>query len=252
MAIPKFVVYFRVSTPRQGYWGLGLEAQREAVAKYLLGHPGKVVATFTDIQSGRKLVRPNLLEALRLCRVHSAVLVIARLDRLARNMALISRLLESQVQFVAVDFPEANRLTIHILAAIAEYESKLNSERTKAAIAAAQKRGVKFGGNITGKSHIYIKAAQIASTLAIEARVRASAANLAPTLAQLKAQGKTLHGVAVELTRMGIATPRRVPQWNRKTVARLYRLSGQEPPVRKRTGRASPRFPPATGREAGA
>jgi DNA invertase Pin-like site-specific DNA recombinase len=100
--------------------------------------------------SGLNVYRPNMFEALRLCRVHNAVLLIARLDRLARNVALISRLMEAKVEFIAVDFPDANRLTIHILAAIAEYESKMISERIKASIAAAKARGAKRGGNITG------------------------------------------------------------------------------------------------------
>lgn len=130
-----------------------------------------------------------MFEALRLCRVHRAILSIARLDRLARNVALISRLVQSKVEFVAVDFPEANRLTIHILAAIADTK-KMNSGRTKAASPAANARGKKFGGSITGTSHIHIKLALAASLLAREARVEARAMELAPAPQAISMQNR--------------------------------------------------------------
>ena len=118
----RFVAYYRVSTQQQGRSGLGLEAQRLAVVAYMKTVSGELFAEFTEVESGTKSNRPQLKEALRICRVYSGVLVIAKLDRLARNVLLTSSLLESGVEFVAADFPQANRLTIHILAAIAEYE----------------------------------------------------------------------------------------------------------------------------------
>ena len=142
-----FIAYYRVSTRAQGRSGLGLEAQQTAVSRFLLPTSGELFAEFTEVESGKKAARPQFNEALRLCRIFSAVLVIAKLDRLARNVALISQLMESGVEFVAADFPQANRLTIHILAAIAEYEAKLISERVKAAIVASKARGVVWGGN---------------------------------------------------------------------------------------------------------
>jgi DNA invertase Pin-like site-specific DNA recombinase len=136
-----FVAYYRVSTARQGKSGLGLEAQRAAVREHLNGGTWQVVAEFTEIESGKNADRPKLAAALKECRLRRAKLIIAKLDRLARNVAFVSNLMESGVEFEAVDFPQANRLTIHIMAAIAEHEAKMISDRTKAALAAAKRRG---------------------------------------------------------------------------------------------------------------
>src|SRR5712671_6423852 len=141
-----FVAYFRVSTDKQGASGLGLEAQREAVARYVAGAAGVIVAEFQEIESGKRNDRPQIAAALAACRLRRATLIIAKLDRLARNVHFISSLMESGVEFVAVDFPQANRLTVHILAAVAEHEATMISARTKAALAAAKARGVKLGG----------------------------------------------------------------------------------------------------------
>ena len=129
----RFISYLRVSTDKQGRSGLGLEAQREAVARYLNGD--KLVAEFTEIESGKRDDRPELAKALAACKLYGAKLVIAKLDRLARNVAFIANLMNSGVEFLAVDFPQANRLTIHILAAVAEHEREMISQRTKAALA---------------------------------------------------------------------------------------------------------------------
>src|SRR5215213_4230202 len=141
----RWVVYLRVSTDRQGRSGLGLEARRVAVASYLAGH-GRIVAEVLEVESGRRNDRPELERALALCRAHRATLLVAKLDRLARNVAFVSRLMESGVEFMAADFPQANRLTIHILAAVAEHEARMISDRTRAALAAAKVRGVVLGG----------------------------------------------------------------------------------------------------------
>jgi DNA invertase Pin-like site-specific DNA recombinase len=138
----KFVAYYRVSTQRQGRSGLGLEAQQKAVRDHLNGGNWRLVAEVTEVESGKRSDRPKLAEALKLCRLHGATLIIAKLDRLARNVAFISNLMDAGVEFHAVDFPQANRLTVHILAAVAEHEAKVISERTKAALAAAKRRGV--------------------------------------------------------------------------------------------------------------
>ena len=137
--------YLRVSTQQQGHSGLGLEAQREAVQSYLNGGSWTLAAEVTEVESGKRNDRPELDRALGLCRLYGATLVVAKLDRLARNVAFISKLMESGVDFVAVDFPQANRLTVHILAAVAEHEAAMISQRTRAALAAAKARGVKLG-----------------------------------------------------------------------------------------------------------
>jgi DNA invertase Pin-like site-specific DNA recombinase len=145
MAIGRFVAYYRVSTDRQGKSGLGLEAQREAVQSYLNGGSWTLAAEVTEVESGRRNDRPELDRALGLCRLYGATLIVAKLDRLARNVAFTSKLMESDVDFVAADFPQANRLTIHILAAVAEHEAAMIFARTKAALAAAKVRGVQLG-----------------------------------------------------------------------------------------------------------
>ncbi len=142
--MPNFVAYYRVSTDKQGQSGLGLDAQRHAVASYLSGR-ADIVAEFTEVESGKKHDRPQLAAALAECRWRRAKLVIAKLDRLARNVYFISGLMESGVEFVAGDMPEANRLTLHILAAVAEHEREMISKRTKEALAVAKTRGTRLG-----------------------------------------------------------------------------------------------------------
>src|SRR3954470_682484 len=140
------VAYYRVSTDKQGRSGLGLDAQREAVRAFLDGKGWPPVAEFVEVESGKRKDRPKLTEAMAACRLYGATLVIAKLDRLARNVAFVSALMESGVEFVAADFPQANRLTIHILAAVAEHEAEMVSKRTKDALAAAKARGQRLGG----------------------------------------------------------------------------------------------------------
>jgi DNA invertase Pin-like site-specific DNA recombinase len=141
----KWVCYLRVSTDRQGQSGLGLEAQRKAVLDFRNGGQWKLADEFVEVESGKRSDRPQLAAALA-CKRLKARLVVAKLDRLARNVAFISRLMERGVEFVAADMPFANKLTIHILAAVAEHEREAISARTKAALAAAKARGVKLGG----------------------------------------------------------------------------------------------------------
>jgi DNA invertase Pin-like site-specific DNA recombinase len=141
----QFVTYYRVSTDRQGRSGLGLEAQREAVARYLASVGGNLVAEHTEIETGKRNDRPELAKALAVCRKRRTKLVIAKLDRLSRNVAFIAALMDSNVEFVACDNPHAARLTLHILAAVAEHEREMISIRTKAALAAAKARGKALG-----------------------------------------------------------------------------------------------------------
>lgn len=149
MKAQKFVAYYRVSTQKQGVSGLGLDAQKQTVGEYVRNAPGSLLATFCEVETGKGAnalsKRPELRKALDECRKHGAVLVIAKLDRLARNVHFISGLMESRVQFVACDLPEANQLTLHVMAAFAEHEARRISERTRDALAAAKARGTKLG-----------------------------------------------------------------------------------------------------------
>jgi DNA invertase Pin-like site-specific DNA recombinase len=217
--VGKFVAYYRVSTQRQGRSGLGLEAQQTAVRDFLNGGDWRLVAEVTEVESGKRSDRPKLAEAVKLCRLHGAVLIIAKLDRLARNVAFISNLMESGVEFHAVDFPQANRLTVHILAAVAEHEAKAISERTKAALAAAKRRGVKLGGY---RGTTMTRAMRKAASEAITKRANARAADLAPTIAELQAAGATsLRAIAAGLNERGIPTSRGEGTWSATQVMRV-------------------------------
>src|SRR6266513_3147515 len=141
----KFVAYFRVSTDKQGKSGLGLDAQRKSVLDYLDGGRWSLIAQFTEIESGKRNDRPELEKALAACKKQKARLVIAKLDRLSRNLAFIAALIDSGVEFIAVDNPHANKLTVHILAAVAQHEREIISARTSAALKAAKARGKRLG-----------------------------------------------------------------------------------------------------------
>lgn len=193
-----FVAYYRVSTDRQGSSGLGLEAQRAAVERFLNG--GRLLAEFTEIESGRRHVnRPQLQAALEECRKRKAVLLIARLDRLARNVAFISALMENGTEFIACDMPQATKFTVHILAAVAEHEREVISKRTKDALAQAKARGKKLG-----------------NPRPLEALGKANAATVhlkpAPEVLRLIREGRarkqSLRAIADELNRLNIRTPR--------------------------------------------
>ena len=138
------IAYYRVSTQKQGISGLGLDAQKQSVTSYAKGRY-TIAAEFVEVESGKKADRAELTKALAMAKEVGAVLLIAKLDRLARNVAFTSALMASGVQFVAVDMPDANNLTIHIIAAIAEHERELISARTKAALEQAKKRGATLG-----------------------------------------------------------------------------------------------------------
>lgn len=139
----KYVAYLRVSTQKQGYSGLGLEAQREIIEKHLKDK--KPIAEFVEVESGRHNDRPKLKEALELCRKTGANLIVAKMDRLSRNVAFTSQLLESDVEIVFCDFPQANKMMIHIVSAIAQYEAELTATRTRQALQAKKSRGCKLG-----------------------------------------------------------------------------------------------------------
>jgi len=195
--IPPLVAYYRVSTERQGQSGLGLDAQRSAVAAYAAGRD--LLGEFVEVESGRKDNRPQLAAALALCRQKRAVLVIAKLDRLARSVAFISNLMESGVEFVAVDMPQANRLTLHILAAVAEHEREMISQRTRAALAAARAKGTKLGNPRPDMVKL------VAAASASAARFRAG---VIPLVQILQKEGRSLREIANELNARNIRSAR--------------------------------------------
>ncbi len=204
-----YIAYYRVSTQRQGTSGLGLEAQRKAVVDYINGNGSKVLAEYTEVESGKRWSRPELDKALAHCKKHRATLVIAKLDRLARNVHFISGLIESRVDFVAADMPEADRAFLQMAAVFAEWEGRKISERTKAALAAAKARGVKLG--ITGKDRATEN----------KAAADAVARSLRPVIKEIAAEGiTTIRGVAEALNIRNIPTPRG-GRWHATSVARL-------------------------------
>lgn len=216
----RFVSYLRVSTARQGASGLGLEAQRAAVASYLNGGSWELVQEFVEVESGKRNDRPALASALRACRKDRAILVIAKLDRLARNVAFISNLMESGVEFIAVDMPQANRFVVHILAAVAEQEAEAISKRTKAALAAAKARGTKLGGRRVQKGRF--AAIQEQGRAQRTATAERFAVQLAPTIRQFQAAGATsLRQVAEMLNAADIATPSGKGEWSAVQVRRI-------------------------------
>lgn len=210
----KAIAYFRVSTDRQGKSGLGLEAQHQAVHLFAQREGYQVTAEFTEIESGKKNNRPELMAALLHCKKHKATLIIAKLDRLGRNVAFIANLMESRADFLAVDNPHANRLMVHMLAAFAEHEREQISTRTKAALQAAKRRGVQLGKH--GRDVESKKNAKAADQFAQAMR---------PIIDELKAEGfVSVRAICDELNKRQIKTFRKSgQQWHITSVQRLRR-----------------------------
>jgi DNA invertase Pin-like site-specific DNA recombinase len=204
MAKGRFVAYYRVSTAKQGASGLGLEAQRMAVTDYLNGGKWTLVAEHTEVESGKYADRPVLVRAMRDCKLLGATLVIAKLDRLSRDAHFLLGLEKSGIDFVAVDMPNANRMTVGIMAVVAEEERRMISARTKAALAAARARGVKLGGMRAGHHKVDPSLGRQALTMASDA----FAARVAPVAKDLQASGLSLRQIAADLTERGVETMR--------------------------------------------
>ena len=229
-----FVTYYRVSTRQQGENGLGMDAQRSAVEAFLTSQvaPG-LTGEYREVETGKRGDRPELQKALAHCRRSKATLVVAKLDRLARNVAFTSTLMDSEVDFVCCDNPTANRLTIHILAAVAEHEAEAISQRTKAALAAAKARGVKLGshrpGHWEGRKEQRLKGLKKARGRAAEVnRQKAAEAyvDLVPLIQALRAEGHSYQKIANHLNSIGHTTRRGRP-WNPAQVRLvLLRLIG--------------------------
>ncbi|MDY8108043.1 recombinase family protein [Fulvimarina sp. 2208YS6-2-32] len=220
MAEGRFVSYLRVSTVRQGASGLGLEAQRKSVADFLNGGAWNLLAEVVEIESGKKSDRPKLDEALRLCRLHKATLVIAKLDRLSRDAHFLLGLEKAGVDFVAADLPHANRLTVGIMAMVADEERRMISKRTKEALAAAKARGVKLGGD-RGNLPSVSAQGRILSQEVREAQAHSRAKDLSPIIAELRESGSvSLREIASGLNERGFRTPRG-GEWSAVQVKRV-------------------------------
>ena len=197
----EIVSYYRVSTDRQGRSGLGLDAQKEAVQQRLNGGRWQLVAEFVEIELGKRAKRPQLDAALAACKKHKAKLVVAKLDRLSRNVSFLLKLIDSGVEVLFADLPELNgamgRFMLTTMASVAELEAGLISERTKAALKAAKARGVKLGRH---------GAEVLAPKFKEEARQRAM--ELEPVITELKGKGLSLARIAAELNKRKVATPR--------------------------------------------
>lgn len=221
MANGKFVGYIRVSTAKQGVSGLGIEAQRKAIADYLNGGKWELLAEFVEVESGKRNDRPELHKAIRHCKLTGASLVIARLDRLARNAHFLLGLQNSGVKFVAVDMPDANDMTVGIMAVIAQGEAKAISNRTKAALAAARARGKKLGN----PDNLNKDAAAKGRVLGVQARKEKADRFAAETLPMVKGyleQGFSLNQIARELNKANILTARgKVGNWTPTAVKNI-------------------------------
>lgn len=209
------IAYFRVSTKQQGASGLGLDAQRAAVDVYAKAAGATIDASYTEVESGKRADRPKLAAAIAHARRSKAKLVIAKLDRLARNVAFLSAIMEAGVEFVACDNPNANRLTIHILAAVAEDEARRISERTKVALAAAKARGQLLGSarpeHWEGRDEARLKGLEKGREVARAVkrqRALEAVADLLPLMQERRAAGVSLAGIAAELNTAGHRTQR--------------------------------------------
>lgn len=214
----KFISYLRVSTGKQGRSGLGIEAQRRAVEDYLNGGSWKLLGEFVEVESGKRSNRPELAKALAACRKQKSTLVIARLDRLGRNVHFISGLMQSGVPFLVCDRPNAKPFELHIFAALAEEETRAVSVRTRVALQAAKARGVQLGN--PGISEV----ARTGSA-ANQERARQWSRNLMPTIERIQASGiTTLEGIAKELNARNIKTARG-GEWHKTSIARVIRMA---------------------------
>ena len=243
MAKGKFVSYLRVSTDKQGRSGLGLEAQRQAVASYLNGGRWTLAKEFVETESGKRADRPKLKAALAHAKATGATLVFAKLDRLTRNVDLLRSLVASDVNLVFCDLPSVptgamGRFLLTQMASVAELEAGLVSERTKAALAAAKARGVKLGNPNGARALRGKQTGNREAVATIKAAAHARAADLEAMLRECRQQGMGLREIAGAFNERGIVTPRG-GRWHPTSIARLFDRVSHDATTR---GDASPRF----------
>jgi DNA invertase Pin-like site-specific DNA recombinase len=213
-----YIAYYRVSTARQGKSGLGLDAQKELVRRYING--GTLIAEYVEVESGKKDSRPQLQAALEACKQHKATLLIAKLDRLSRDLHFISGLERAGIKFICADMPEANEFTIHILASVAQHERKLVSQRTRDALQAAKRRGVKLGNPNPEKA--LQKAYKVHRKQA-----DSFAESIKPIIEEIRQKGSitTLQGIADALNARGVSTSRGGKWWPTSVKNLLNRIN---------------------------
>lgn len=226
MANGKFISYLRVSTLRQGASGLGIEAQRQAIADYLNGGNWELLKEFVEVESGKSTVRPELHKALSHCKLTGASLLISRLDRLARNAHFLLGLQNAGVKFVAVDMPDANEMTVGIMAVIAQGEAKAISNRTRSALAAARERGTKLGS----PQNLNEAAAAKGRVIGVAARLKKAKmfySEVYPIIKGLADQGMSLRAIARKLNEDNIRTARANSgnTWSAVTVSSVLKRS---------------------------
>ena len=224
MVTGSFVSYLRVSTQKQGQSGLGLEAQRKAVSDYLNYGNWNVIEELVEIESGKNNRRPKLMEAIDLCKASGATLLVAKIDRLARDAAFLLNLKDAGIEFIAADMPEANRLTIGIMALVAEQEREIISKRTKDALAAAKAKGVQLGAYRDGKFVGRIGTTEDAKR-ASDARTalyRSRSVEKWPMLQKVDPEGSlSLRSIADSLNLMNVPTVSGKGSWSANSVKRL-------------------------------
>jgi DNA invertase Pin-like site-specific DNA recombinase len=233
----EIVAYYRVSTKGQGESGLGLEGQRAAVEAYCRQVGGRIKASYTEVESGKIADRPELAKALAHAKRSRATLCVAKLDRLSRNVAFLAAVMDSGAEFVACDNSKANRLTLHILAAVAENEAKAISERTKAALQAAKARGTLLGSARPGhwegredRRHAGLEKATAASVQVRRRKALDAYSDLLPEMRKLRAEGLSLARIAAKLNEQG-HTSRRRPWSPMQVKLVLERAGATEPPT---------------------
>lgn len=219
----RYVAYYRVSTAKQGRSGLGLDAQKHAVETYLAECSGRVMAEYVEVESGRRKDRQELNKAIDHARITRSRLIIAKLDRLARNVSFTATLMDSGIEFVCCDLPQANRFTIHVMAALAEMEAEMISSRTKAALAEAKKRGVRLGNPKLSEC----RGSPEAASEAWKAMAASRSSAYLGLILEAKSNGiETLQGVANYLNGKGALTPGG-SLWHPTTIKRLLGRLGQ-------------------------